>query len=51
MKYFGFDMNDCSLDEIQFYLDHTMLAEKAIMKLSGENEDDIFFGHKIGIEN
>ena len=39
----GFDMNDCSLDEIQFYLEHTMLAEKAIMKLSGENEDDIFW--------
>ena len=50
MKYFGFNMNDGSLDEIQFYLDHMISVEKAIMKLSGENEDDIF-GHKIGIEN
>lgn len=39
----GFDMNDCSLDEIKFYLEHTMSAEKAERILSGKNEDDIFW--------
>lgn len=38
----GYDMNDCTLDEIKFYLENTMSAQKAERKLSGE-EQSIFW--------
>ena len=39
----GYDMNDCSLEEIEFYLNNTMSVEKAIQKLSFNKEDEIFW--------
>lgn len=42
----GFDMNDCSLDEIRFYLNHTMSVDEAIEKLSQnllKDEFEIFW--------
>ena len=39
----GFDMNDCTIDEIQFYLNHTMSIDKAIQKLSNNNKADEIF--------
>lgn len=39
----GFDMNDCTIEEIEFYLQHTMSAEKAEKKLSFSEEDSIFW--------
>ena len=39
----GKDLNDCTLDEIQFYLDNTMSIDKAIRKLSNDESDEIFW--------
>ena len=39
----GFDMNDCTLQEIQEYINHTMPIDKAIRKLSNDKSDDIFW--------
>ena len=39
----GKDLNDCTLYEIQFYLDHTMSIDKAIRKLSNDESDEIFW--------
>lgn len=39
----GFDMNDCTIDEIEYYLNHTMSIDKAIKKLSNDNSDEIFW--------
>ena len=39
----GFDMNNCSLDEISFYLQHTMSIDKAINKLSFNEEESNFW--------
>ena len=37
----GKDMNDCSLEEIKFYLEHTMSVEKALNKF--ENKEESIF--------
>ena len=39
----GFDMNDCTLQEIQEYINHTMPIDKAIRKLSNDESDEIFW--------
>ena len=39
----GFDMNDCTLQEIQEYINHTMPIDKAIRKLSNDKSDEIFW--------
>lgn len=39
----GFDMNDCSLKEIEYYLNRTMSAEKAERILANEDDDNIFW--------
>lgn len=38
----GFDMNDCSLDEIRYYLNNTMSAKKA-EKIMSDKANDIFW--------
>lgn len=39
----GFDMNDCTFEEIKYYLGHTMSIDKAIRKLSNDESDEIFW--------
>ena len=39
----GYDMNDCSLKEIEYYLNRTMSAEKAERILANEDDDNIFW--------
>ena len=39
----GYDMNDCSIEEINHYLNNTMSVEKAERKLSFNNDDIIFW--------
>ena len=39
----GFDMNDCTLQEIQEYINYTMPIDKAIRKLSNDKSDEIFW--------
>jgi 5S rRNA maturation endonuclease (ribonuclease M5) len=39
----GFDMNDCNLEQIDYYLNHTMNADKAIRLLSDDEENRIFW--------
>lgn len=39
----GFDMNDCSTEEIEYYLNRTMSAEKAERLLANEDDDNIFW--------
>lgn len=39
----GFDMNDCTLKEIDYYLNHTMSIDKAIQSLSSDKSNEIFW--------
>lgn len=39
----GFDMNDCTLEEIDYYLNHAMSIDKAIQRLSFDDETDKIF--------
>ena len=39
----GFDMNDCTLQEINYYLNHVMPIDKAIQRLSSDKSDEIFW--------
>ena len=39
----GKDMNDCSIKEIEFYLNNTMSVDKAIQRLSFDDEADKIF--------
>ena len=39
----GKDLNDCTFEEIKYYLSHTMSIDKAIRKLSNDESDDIFW--------
>ena len=39
----GFDMNDCTLQEINYYLNHVMSIDKAIQRLSSDKSDEIFW--------
>lgn len=39
----GFDMNDCSIEEIEFYLNNTMNIDKAIQRLSFDDGVDKIF--------
>ena len=39
----GKDMNDCSIEEIEFYLNNTMNVDKAIQRLSFDDEADKIF--------
>ena len=39
----GYDMNDCSIEEIEYYLNHTISPEKAEQRLSSNKEDEIFW--------
>ena len=39
----GYDMNDCSIEEIEYYLNRTMSAEKAERLLANEDDDNIFW--------
>lgn len=39
----GYDMNDCTIEEIEYYLNHTMSIDKAIQKLDNSKSDEIFW--------
>lgn len=39
----GFDMNDCTLQEINYYLNHVMSIDKAIQRLSNSDKDNQIF--------
>ena len=39
----GKDLNDCTFEEIKYYLSHTMSIDKAIRKLSNDESDEIFW--------
>lgn len=39
----GFDMNDSTIEEIKYYLNHTMSIDKAISRLSSDDKSDEIF--------
>ena len=39
----GYDLNNCTLREIDYYLNHTMSIDKAIQRLSNDKSDEIFW--------